>query len=139
MKKNQYWIDSEIYRNNAIAAIRLAPLGQIVEIKEPKRDDVMNRKMWAMLDDVANQVVQHGKLRDRKYWKGVFTAALDETLFVPSLEGDKLVLLDEGTRYRSNKWFSDLFELIYSFCSDKNVIWSEPAVNVIEEYLMSVG
>ncbi|MGN4051417.1 recombination protein NinB [Pseudomonas sp. SM4] len=51
---------------------------KVVVIRDEKRPDVCNRKMWAMLKDVSEQVIWHGKKLTSEDWKCLFSASLEK-------------------------------------------------------------
>ena len=112
-------------RHFAKAKIDAAPDGHCVVIKEPKRSDDQNSKLWPMLGDVSRAVEWYGRKLTANEWKDVFTAALRKSEVVPGLDGG-FVVLGQSTSAMSKRQFSDLIELIYHFGSTHNVTWSEP-------------
>jgi NinB protein len=131
----QYFLDSELWRNNAMTAVKVAPQGYVVEIREPKRLDVQNRKMWALLKDISDQVVWHGRKLNSEDWKAMLTAGLTKSEPIEGIEQGTMILLGVSTRTMSRKFFSELFEYMYAFGTDQNVVWSEKSVNEIEAFL----
>ena len=107
--------------------VKRAVEGGAVElvIKRPKRSDEQNAKMWAMLGDVSRQVKWYGQDLTPEDWKHVFTASLTKQRAVPGIDGG-FVVLGVSTRDKPKEWFSDLFQVIYAFGSEKGVIWSDP-------------
>ncbi|MDT6922729.1 recombination protein NinB [Pseudomonas atacamensis] len=97
---------------------------KVVVIRDEKRPDVCNRKMWAMLKDVAEQVVWHGKKLTSEDWKCLFSASLEKQRAEPGLDGG-FVVMAVSTRKQSQKWFSDLFELMHAFGAEHGVRWTE--------------
>ena len=96
---------------------------KVVVIRDEKRPDVCNRKMWAMLNDVSEQVVWHGKKLTSEDWKCLFSASLEKQRAEPGLDGG-FVVMAVSTRKQSQKWFSDLFELMHAFGAERDVKWS---------------
>lgn len=97
---------------------------KVLSIKDDKRSDASNRKMWAMLRDVSGQVDWHGHVLSSEDWKHVFSAALQGQRSVPGVEGG-FVVLGVSTRRQSQKWFSDLFELMNAFGAEHGVKWTQ--------------
>jgi len=97
---------------------------KMVVIKDEKRPDICNRKMWAMLKDVSSQVEWYGKKLSDEDWKHVFSSALQKQNVVPGIDGG-YVVLGVSTRKQSQKWFSDLFELMHAFGAEHGVKWTE--------------
>lgn len=103
-----------------------------------KRTPDQNKKLWAMLRDVANQVQLciNGRMvwASTEDWKHVFTAALRrEQRIAVGLDGG-LVFLGQSTRRMTKSEFSDLIEIIYCYGTEHGVVWSEPAMRAYMEY-----
>lgn len=97
---------------------------KVVVIKDEKRPDVCNRKMWAMLKDVSSQVEWYGKKLTSEDWKCLFSASLEQQRAEPGLNGG-FVVMAVSTRKQSLKWFSDLFEVMHAFGAEHGVKWTE--------------
>ncbi len=95
-----------------------------VTIADEKRSDASNRRMWAMLRDIARQVEWYGqKLKDEDF-KHIFSASVEKQRAVPGLDGG-FVVLGLSTRKQSQKWFSDMFEVMEAFAAERGVKWSQ--------------
>lgn len=94
-------------------------------LRRPKRSLEQNNKLWALLTDVSKQVEWYGQKMAPEDWKHVFTASLTKQRAVPGIDGG-FVVLGVSTRDKPKEWFSDLFQVIYAFGSEKGVIWSDP-------------
>jgi hypothetical protein len=123
-----FFLQSEAIRERVCDFVRRAPDGYRVEIKEQKRSLDQNAKLWAMLSDVASQVVWYGQKLTSDDWKDVFTASLRKTRVVPGIDAGSFVPLGMRTSDMSKAEMADLIELIYAFGADHNVQWSEPAL-----------
>ena len=86
--------------------------------------------MWAMLTDISNQVVWHGRKLTPKQWKSVVTAALYKYEVVPGIDGG-YVVLGESTSDMSIAKMADVITFCYSFGVEQNIKWSE--VEVLEK------
>ena len=102
-------------------------------VGEPRRTLDQNSKMWPMLGDISKQVQWHGQHLKDFEWKDVFTAALKRYRAIPGIDGG-IVLLGMRTSRMTKRELSELIELMYSFGTEHNVVWSEPAKKVIEEH-----
>jgi hypothetical protein len=100
---------------------------KLVVIKDEKRPDISNRKMWAMLRDVSQQVDWYGKKLSDEDWKHVFSASVEKQRAVPGLDGG-FVVLGISTRKQSQQWFSDLFEVMHAFGAEHGVRWTQADV-----------
>lgn len=102
-------------RRGAIEAIKNAPEGYHVEIKEPTRSLDANAAMWATLSDISDQVEWYGKKLVPEVWKDIFSSALSKCEVVPNLEGTGYVAIGLRTSQMSIRQMSDLIELATAF------------------------
>ena len=123
MNKQYFILAHDTARQMAIQAIRNAPDGWIVEVKERTRSIDQNSLLWSLLTDVSRQVEWYGRKLDPEDWKHVFSSALRKQDVVPNIEGNGFVVLGQSTSKMGKREFSDLVELIYSFGAERNVIW----------------
>ncbi|MFL9943706.1 recombination protein NinB [Paraburkholderia graminis] len=119
-------------RQMASRACIQAPDGYVVEIKPRTRSLDQNAKMWAMLADLSRQVEWYGQRLTSEEWKDVLTAALKKQKAVPGIDGG-FVVIGARTRNMTIKEMSELVELMYAFGAERNVQWSDPAPQGIEE------
>ena len=111
-------------RQNAIEAIRTAPDGYRVEIKRATRSLEQNAKLWAALNDLADQVVWHGQKLSAENWKDVLTAALKRQQVVPGVDGG-FVALGTSTRRMTKGEMVELIELITAFGIEHGVAFGD--------------
>lgn len=104
--------------------MELAPEGCVVEFKEPTRSLEQNARMWAMLGDVARQVVWYDKTLTAQDWKDVFTASLRKARVVPTIDGDGFVPLGMSTSKMSKAEMGALMDLIGAFGAQHGVQFS---------------
>ena len=133
--KKTFYLDNPFIRQNAIAAINNAPEGWIVEIKQETRTLAQNRKLWACLTDLAQQVEWDGEYLNQSDWKNMVTAGLTKATSVRGIEDGTFVMRGSSTSSMSKKLFIELVEYIHWFGTDKNVIWSRDSVDIFTEYL----
>lgn len=113
-------------RKAAIEAVTNAPDGWFLDLRPPKRSLEQNAKMWAMLSDVASQVIWYGLKLTAEDWKDVLSASLrKEMRTVPNVDGNGLVVLGMRTSQMSMRELGELIELIYAFGASREVKWSE--------------
>lgn len=124
MNKQYFILAHDTARQMAMQAIRNAPDGWIVEVKERTRSIDQNSLLWALLTDVSRQVEWYGRKLDPEDWKHIFSSALRKQDVVPNIEGNGFVVLGQSTSKMGKREFSDLVELIYSFGAERNVIWT---------------
>lgn len=94
---------------------------------ENTRTAEQNRRMWAMLTDISQQVIWYGKKLQTEDWKDIFTAALDNMEVVPNLDGTGFVSLGGKTSKMTIKRMAELIELMFAFGSEHNVRWQDPS------------
>ena len=140
-KSKQYFIrsreDLKARFNAAYQAAGEALAGGcvVLTLGRETRANAQNAKLWAMLDDVATQVVYCGKLRSREAWKDICTVAWkEETELVMSLDNTKLIAVGLSTSTLNKKDFAELIEVIYATGANFSVVWSEKAECVINEF-----
>jgi hypothetical protein len=109
----------------------------LMVLTRPTRSSEQNRKLWAMLRDVARQrpLVINGErvYADPDDWKDVFTAALrQETRMAQGLDGS-VVLLGMRTSRMKKAELSELIELIYAYGAEWGVNWSAEAAQSMTE------
>jgi hypothetical protein len=112
-------------RANALEAIRTAPDGYSVTLAEPRRNLAQNARMWAMLADIAGQVVWHGKRLTAEDWKAIFSSSLRKLQVVPNLDGTGFVALGTSTSRMTVREMSDLIELAFAFGAEHGVEWTD--------------
>lgn len=111
-------------RQRAAQAVLDATEGFAVRITPPTRSLEANAAMWSMLNDVAAQVVWHGRKLDADSWKNIFSSSLRKQEVVPNLDGTGFVVMGVSTSTMSRREMSDLLELISAFGAQHNVRWS---------------
>lgn len=107
-------------RNRAIDAVRSAPDGYAVEVKEKTRSLDQNAMLWPLLTEVSNTVDWYGNKLTKEEWKDVFTAALKKQKVVPGIDGG-FVVVGQSTSKMGKGEFSALIELIMAFAAQHDV------------------
>ena len=92
----------------------------VLEIRPEKRSDAQNRRLWAMLRDISEQVNWHGNTLTDEEWKDVFTAALKRQRVVPGLDGG-FVVCGQRTSKMTKAEMSELQELMEAFGAQQGV------------------
>jgi hypothetical protein len=96
-----------------------------VTLETETRSSAQNRRLWAMLNDVAEQVVWHGRKLDSTSWKHVFSSALKKQDVVPAIDGRGFVVLGISTSKMTIAEMSELQELIAAFGAEHGVVFRE--------------
>lgn len=97
-----------------------------LSFKRETRSTAQNARMWAMLQDVADQVEWHGRKLSKEDWKHVFSASLKKQDAVPGLDGG-FVVLGQSTSKMTIPEMADLMTLMEVFGAERGVRFSAPA------------
>lgn len=82
-------VRNELDKARVRKAAERVPVGYRVEFKEPKRSDIQNDRMWAMLGDISKQATINGKAYEPEQWKCMFMKAMGkDAQFLPTLDGN---------------------------------------------------
>lgn len=125
MAKRIILLDSQSKKEQAKKELELLPLGSIVELRDPKRSDLQNRRFHASIRDVSEQVGWAGEMLSEEDWKRLFIASLYGQKVVPGISGGFIVLAKQSSEMSVSE-LSELQEFIYAFGAERNVEWSEP-------------
>lgn len=113
-------------RSRACQAIKEAPDGYSVVIKEPTRNLEQSAKFHAICNDIAKSGLEwQGKRRSATQWKvllvsGHAVATREGAEMVPGIEGE-FVNLRESTAAMSVKRIGSLIEYGLAFCSENEI------------------
>lgn len=117
-------------RQRAAHWVAKLPQGTRIDFKAPKRSIPQNDRMWAMLTDIATQLLWHGVKLTADDWKLVFLDALKRELrMVPNLDGTGFVNLGRSSSDLSKGEMSELLELIAAFGTSHDVTFHEPVMH----------
>lgn len=107
------WID-------CIKPMLMAGHRLMLEVKKETRSSAQNRRLWAMLTDVSQQVDWHGRKLTAEEWKHVFTAALTKQDVVPGIDGG-FVVLGKSTSNMTKGEMAELQTLMEAFGAERGV------------------
>lgn len=96
----------------------------VIELREEKRSDAQNRRLWAMLTEISQQVDWYGKKLSPEDWKHVFSSSLRKLEVVPNLDGTGFVALGTSTSQMTKAEMSDMQTLMEAFGSEHGVRFS---------------
>lgn len=121
----KYFLRSEEIRARACQLVASLPVDQdkplVVEIKEMTRSLAQNSLFWAVMTDIADQVVWHGRKLSKEDWKHVLSAAMYQQDVVPNIDGNGFVVLGRSTSKMAVREMRDLIELAKSFGAQQGV------------------
>lgn len=95
-----------------------------LEVRPEKRSDSQNRRLWAMLTDISEQVDWYGQKLSPEEFKHVFTAALKRQRVVPGLDGG-FVVLGQSTSKMTKGEMSEMQELMAAFGAERGVVFRD--------------
>jgi hypothetical protein len=93
-------------------------------IKKEKRSSEQNRKLWATLGEIANQVEWYGEKLTADDWKHILSASLRKQRAVPGIDGG-FVVLGLSTSKMDKAEMSELLELAMAFGAQQGVQFAE--------------
>jgi hypothetical protein len=125
MSKQIFFLVNSLVRQNAVLAVSFAPEGYEVIVQEKTRTSAQNKRLWAMLSDISNQVEWHGRKLDSIQWKNFFSAVLLGQESVPNLDSTGFVVLGKATSKMSVSEMTEMQELMSAFGAERNVRWSD--------------
>ena len=125
--KRHYILAHDTARRLAAAQCMTAPDGYHVRVEPPTRSLEQNARLWALLAEVAEQVVWHGRKLDSESWKHIFSSSLRKMDVVPNLEGTGFVALGLSTSKMSIREMADMQTLIEAFGAQHGVEFKVPA------------
>lgn len=97
----------------------------LLTVKQATRSTEQNRRLWAMLNEVSQQVEWYGHRLTPEEWKDVFSAAMKRTKVVPGLDGG-FVVCGQSTSKMTKAEMSEMQTLIEAFGAEKGVKFTMP-------------
>ncbi len=115
-------IRSEADRSKVIGWLQRCAYGYRVEVREPKRTDAQNDRLWAMLFDIAKGATINGKRYDADAWKCMFMRAMGhEAIFLPTLDGNSFFPTGFRSSALSVQQMSDLQTFIEAWAAEQGL------------------
>lgn len=106
-------------------AMLLAGHRLTLEIRKATRSTQQNARMWAMLDEISQQVMWHGQKLTAEDWKDMATAALKRQRVVPGIDGG-FVVLGQRTSKMTVGEMAELMDFLEAFGAEHGVRFSAP-------------
>lgn len=117
-----FTIRGDADRQSVADLIRTLKDGMRVDIKMAKRSDPQNAKFWAMLGEVAEQVVWHGEKLPADDWKYLFLDAYKrEIRLIPAIEGKGFVAIGRSSSDLTVAEMADVITLVEMFGANHGV------------------
>lgn len=126
MTRHVITLRNENDRAKVAGWLQRAAYGHRIEVKEPKRTDEQNDRLWEMLSRVSKRMTLGGREFKPEEWKCIFMKAMGrESNFLPTLEGDGFFPSGFRSSDLSVREMSDMQTFMESWCAEKGVdIWS---------------
>lgn len=113
-------------RSRAHQLIDAAPDGLVVNVRQPKRSDDQNAKMWAMLSDISRSKPD-GRRHTPDDWKAIFMHACGwEVQFVEGLDGRPFPQGFRSSQLTKSQ-MGDLITFIQAYGDQHGVMWTDGA------------
>jgi len=112
-------------RENAADAVLDAPQGSVVTISPPPKTWEQQKKMFAMLGDIA-KAKPLGRTAEKDQWKLILMRAMGyEAQFELDLDGRPFPTGFDSTKKWGKKKTSEFIEFLYAFGAEHNVVWTD--------------
>lgn len=113
-------------RRRAIEAVRDAPAGMVVQIKEPTRNLSQNAALWVLLQAFSEQLLWpvngHMTKLTAEEFKDILSAAFkSETVRVAQGLNGGVVMLGARTSKMSKREFSEFLEFVHMVAAERGV------------------
>jgi hypothetical protein len=95
----------------------------VLSVKKAKRSNEQNKRLWAMLNEISQQVDWYGQKLTPEEWKDVFSAAMKRTKVVPGLDGG-FVVCGQSTSRMTKGEMSEMQTLMEAFGAERGVKFS---------------
>lgn len=106
---------------------RAAQLGWRMEVKEPKRSDAQNDRLWEMLGRISKRMTINGKRYAPDQWKCIFMKQIGkEASFLPTLDGESFFPTGFRSSDLSVQEMSDMQTFMEAWAAEQGVdIWAK--------------
>lgn len=98
-------------------------------LKPATRSTEQNRRLWALLTEVSQQVEWYGRKLSPEDWKHLFSSTLRKLDVVPNLEGTGFVALGMSTSRMTVAEMGDLMTLIEAFGAQRGVQFADERID----------
>ena len=96
----------------------------VLTLTEETRSNEQNRKMWATLGEIADQVDWYGQQLTAEEWKWVLSASLKKQRAVQGIDGG-FVVLGQSTSKMTIAEMSEMIELAIAFGAQRGVVFND--------------
>ena len=107
-----------------VKAMLMADHRMVLEVRPETRSLEQNKRLWAMLNDISNQVDWYGQKLTPEEWKDCFTAALKKQKVVPGIDGG-FVVCGSSTSKMTKPEMAEMQELMMAFGVEHGVDFND--------------
>lgn len=130
----QAWADIKTRLYPALARALQGGAIWVLTIKPATRSGEQNRKLHAMLGEIAAQKEWAGAKRDSETWKRLLTAAWtrargEPTEFLPALDGVGVDIVFRRTSSLTRGEMSELIEFVLCWCAENGIALRDDVVD----------
>jgi hypothetical protein len=120
-------------RAHAVEMCGVLPEGWFATFSEPTRNDEQNKRLHAMLNDIARQVEHYGKKWPAGVWKRLTVAAFmreqnEQPLMIPALDGIGVDVIYEKTSQMGVRQMANYITWLRAYGDENAVAWTEPVI-----------
>jgi hypothetical protein len=120
---------SELWKN--VKALTYAGHALEVEVRPERRNDPQNRRLHAMLGDIARQLDWAGSKREVDVWKRLLTSAWlrargESVEILPAVDGHGVDIVFRHTSKLTKAECGELMEYVSAWAIEHGVEFSEP-------------
>lgn len=144
MTARKFVLVHDMARQRAVEAVRAAPAGLEVVIRETRKSRDQEERYHAMIGDISRQFTHAGRKWDAEDTKRLLVDAfkadtkgdpdlrdlwleMGDLRLVPAIGRDGFVALGDQTRKFPKKLASAFIEWLFAFGAENDIEWSEPA------------
>lgn len=129
MGRHVITLRNETDRFKVIRWLKGCAYGYRVEVKEPKRSDLQNDRMWALLTEVSRHATINGKRYEPDQWKCIFMKAIGrDATFLPTIDGNSFFPTGFRSSDLSVREMSDLQTFIEAWAAENAIPLHIPEV-----------
>lgn len=129
-EKQVFILAHDTARSRAEQAVRNAPAGYVVEVKQRNRNTDQNALLHALLGEIAEQKQWAGQKWDTESWKRLLTAAwmrtrAESVQMVPAVDGHGFEALYRRTSTLTKGECAELIDFIQAWAVDQGIRFHE--------------
>lgn len=126
MSKQYFVLSTDKARGNAISAIKQAPTGYLVEIKQPNRSLEQNAMLHSLIQQISQTIEWVGTKRSVETWKRLLTAGWlrargEPVEMLPAIDGHGVDIVFRKTSELTVGEMTELLEYIQAWAIEQGI------------------